>query len=216
MRITPTASRRNIVIDVETIPLDPTDPKGALSAATGKIVCICLLVDDGKTIVEESIADVNEQNILTQFWDLVYAGDVFIGHNILGFDLPFIRQRSWILGIRPSRRIDLRRFYSNDFVDTMEVWSNWGSTKHIGLDKLGTVLAVGGKTAHGSDVSDWWAEGDLARIAAYCREDVRLTYRVFCKLMFQKLPERYLLAVERTNQFRTSHEGPLSPAPVLQ
>jgi hypothetical protein len=58
------------------------------------------------------------------------------------------------------------------------------------------VLALGGKTAHGSDVSDWWAEGDLARIAAYCREDVRLTYRVFCKLMFQQIPERYRIAVE--------------------
>ncbi len=199
MRITPSCNRRNIFLDIETVTLDPADPKGALSAATGRVVCVCLLVDDGQTILEESFVDHDEATIIRSFWEVVYRGDVFIGHNAFGFDLPFIRQRSWILGIRPSRRIDLRRFYTNDIVDTMEVWSNWGSSKFIGLDKLGTLLTVGGKTGHGADVANWWAADDLQRIAEYCREDVRLTYRVFCKLMFQPIPERYRSATEKTN-----------------
>jgi predicted PolB exonuclease-like 3'-5' exonuclease len=195
MRITPTLQRRNVFLDIETVALDPDDDKGALSAASGRIVCICLMIDDGQTIAEEAMIDQDENLIIRRFWDLVYAGDVFIGHNAFGFDLPFVRQRSWILGIRPSRRVDLRRFYTNDVIDTMETWSNWGATKFIGLDKLGGVLAVGGKTAQGSNVASWWANSDLRRIADYCRDDVRLTYRIFCKLMFQELPERYLAAV---------------------
>ncbi len=198
MRITPSCNRRNIFVDIETVTLDVADPKGALSAATGRVVCICLLVDDGQNICEESFVDHDEAMIIRGFWEVVYPGDVFIGHNAFGFDLPFLRQRSWILGIRPSRRIDLRRFYTGDVIDTMETWSNWGATKFIGLDKLGTLLTVGGKTGHGSDVAEWWAAGDLQRIAEYCREDVRLTYRVFCRLMFQPVPERYRSAVEKT------------------
>ncbi len=31
------------------------------------------------------------------------------GHNLLEFDIPFIRQRSWILGIKPTRHIDCRK-----------------------------------------------------------------------------------------------------------
>jgi predicted PolB exonuclease-like 3'-5' exonuclease len=195
VKISPNSSRRNIFIDIETVTLNQEDPKGALSAASGRIACVCLLIDDGETIIEESLADPDEARIITSFWNLVYAGDVFIGHNAFGFDLPFIRQRSWILGIRPSRRIDLRRYYTNDVIDTMETWSNWGATKFVGLDKLGELLTVGTKTAHGSDVANWWAAGDLNRIADYCREDVRLTYRIFCRLMFQNLPERYYSAI---------------------
>ncbi len=47
MRILPTPTRRNVVLDIETLSLDPADPQGALSALTGRIVCICLLFDDG-------------------------------------------------------------------------------------------------------------------------------------------------------------------------
>lgn len=193
-------------MDIETVTLDSAESKGALSAATGRVVCVCLLVDDGQTIVEESLVDQDEARIIRGFWEVVYQGDVFIGHNAFGFDLPFLRQRSWVLGIRPSRRIDLRRFYTGDVIDTMETWNNWGATKFIGLDKLGSVLAVGSKTAHGSDVADWWAGGDLQRIAEYCREDVRLTYRVFCKLMFQQIPQRYRSIIEKEDVVGCSSE----------
>ena len=47
MLILPTPARRNVVLDIETISLDPLDSKGALSALAGRIVCICMLFDDG-------------------------------------------------------------------------------------------------------------------------------------------------------------------------
>jgi len=197
MRITPSASRRNVFLDIETVSLDPNDPKGALSAASGRIVCICLLIDDGHYVVEECLIEPDESKIVTRFWDLVFTGDVFIGHNAFGFDLPLIRQRSWALGVRPSRRVDLRRFYTNDVIDTMETWSNWGTTKHLSLAKLGEVLGIGQKTGHGADVGEWWANDELNRIVEYCRQDVRLTYEVFHKLMFKPLPARYVQAIQR-------------------
>jgi len=196
MRITPTAARRNVFIDIETVSLDPEDSKGALSSLGGRVVCICLLFDDGKKIHEESLIGNDERFLLSSFWSLIGTGDIFIGHNVFGFDLPFIRQRCWILGVRPSRRVDLRRFYTADLLDTMQIWTNWGSSKLVSLDALGSVLGVGTKTGHGEDVAGWWARGEFNRIASYCRDDVRLTYRVFCRLIFQQLPDRYVAATQ--------------------
>jgi hypothetical protein len=78
----------------------------------------------------------------------------------------------------------------------MKTWSNWGTTKPISLDRLGGVPGVGGKTGHGTDVANWWTSGDFDLITSYCRDDVRLTYRAFCRLMFTPIPERFLLATE--------------------
>lgn len=180
--------QRTVVVDIETVSLT-SDAKGALSAMSGRIVCICLLVDDGEAIREIAIASEDERQVIREFWMAIRPTDVLVGHNLLGFDLPFIRQRGWILGIRPSRAIDERRFYTRDVVDTLELWTNWGHKKGATLDALGMALGCGGKTADGSSVVQWWAERNFEAIKLYCREDVRLAYRVYCRLTYQE-PKR--------------------------
>jgi hypothetical protein len=90
MRIKPTPSRRNVVIDIETVSLDPNDPKGALSALTGRVVCICLLIDDGTQMREVTIIGKNETGMLRNFWAHVHPGDVFVGHNAWGYELALL------------------------------------------------------------------------------------------------------------------------------
>src|SRR5579884_805004 len=123
MRIKPTTQRRNVTIDIETVPLSSADHDGALSALTGRIVCIAMLIDDGRTVEDVALIDPDERSILTQFWEALRRTDLLIGYNILNFDLPFIRQRSWISSVKPSRRIDLRRYYTQDVLDLMQTWS---------------------------------------------------------------------------------------------
>ena len=178
--------RRIVVVDIETVSLDPNLDKGALDALTGRIVCIGMLMDDGTCLKEVAIAGEDEVQILTKFWSTIKSTDVLVGHNVLEFDIPFIRQRSWIMGIRPSRVVDLRKYYTVDVQDTMQVWTNWGFKKGVTLDALGGALGCGQKTGHGMDVGQWWAIRDLDSIKAYCLEDVRLTYRVYCRLMYQQ------------------------------
>jgi len=177
--------QRTVVLDIETAPLS-SDEDGALSAMSGRIVCICLLVDDGCAIREIAIASDEERQIISQFWKALKPTDILVGHNLLGFDLPFIRQRSWILRIQPSRAIDERRFYTRDVHDTLELWSRGGPKKGATLDALGVALGCGGKTANGSSVAQWWAERNFQAIKSYCREDVRLAYRVYCRLTYQE------------------------------
>ena len=181
-----TQFRRTVVVDIETVTLDPNLVKGALDALTGRVVCVGMLIDDGAEVEELAITDENEAHILTKFWATIRATDVIVGHNVHEFDIPFIRQRSWILGIRPSRTIDLRKFYTADVWDSMQVWSNWAFKKFVSLDALGTALQCGQKSAHGMDVAQWWAIRDLQAIAQYCLGDVRLTYLVYCKMTYQE------------------------------
>ena len=176
--------RRTVVLDIETVSVDARIEKGALDALTGRIVCIAILIDDGRSTSEIAVAYEDELQILTAFWDTIQPSDVLVGHNILEFDLPFIRQRSWIFGIRPSRSVDMRKYYTSDVQDTMQIWTNWGFRKGVRLDALGGALGCGHKTGHGMDVAGWWAMRDLASIKAYCLEDVRLTYRVYCRLIY--------------------------------
>jgi predicted PolB exonuclease-like 3'-5' exonuclease len=192
MNIYARSFRRNVVLDIETVGLVQDDPRAALSALTGRIACICLLLDDGRDISESAFIDRDEKTIVSAFWNAIRPTDVFLGHNLIDFDLPFIRQRSWILGVRPSRRVDLRRYYSKDLIDTMQIWANWGSQRYAGLDQLAAALGCDRKIAHGNDVTDWWSAGDFLRIAEYCMHDVRVSYQVFRRMMFQSLPQRYV------------------------
>lgn len=176
--------RRLAVVDIETVALNPADGKGALDALTGRIVCIGLLFDDGQQISEAPIAELDERRLLERFWTSLGEADVLVGHNLLEFDLPFIRQRSWIHGIHPSRQIDLRKYYTADLVDTMQVWNNWAPKKGATLENLATALGCGAKAGHGTDVAQWWASRDLASIVKYCMQDVWVTYRVFCRLKY--------------------------------
>jgi 3'-5' exonuclease len=179
-----TQSGMVVVMDIETVALNPRDAKGALDALTGRIVCIGLRLDSGTQITEVAISDEDEGAILRGFWSLIAPNDLLVGHNILGFDIPFVQQRSWIHGIRPSREFDLRRYYTCDIVDTMQLWTNWGYRKGVALDALAQALGVGEKTGRGTDVAEWWASRDIQSINRYCLEDARLTYRVFCRLTY--------------------------------
>ena len=179
--------RRTVVLDIETVALDPSDEKGALDAMTGRVVCVGMLIDDGKEAKEITFAGEDEARIITGFWDALRRGDVVVGHNVLDFDIRFLQQRSWILGIQPSRTLDTRRYYTADVIDTLQLWTNWtGNKKGITLDALGSALGCGRKSGEGAKVAEWWAVRDIDSIKRYCGDDVRLTYGVYCRLTYQE------------------------------
>ena len=192
--------------DIETVALDPSDEKGALDAMTGRVVCVGMLVDDGKAAKEITFAGEDEARIITGFWDALRPGDVVVGHNVLDFDICFLQQRSWILAIQPSRTLDTRRYYTEDVIATLQLWTNWsGNKKGVTLDALGAALGSGRKTGDGAKVAQWWAERDIDSIKMYWRDDVRLAYRVFCRLTYQ---ESRQFALNEEDVFTTSVAEP--------
>jgi hypothetical protein len=114
---------------------------------------------------------------------------VFIGHNLIEFDLRFIYQRAVVLGVKPSPHIpfNARPWGDSSVFDTMTAWA--GARNRVSLDKLAKALGAGGKgDMDGSMVWDAVNEGRIAEVAEYCRDDVAMTRAIYKRMTFAPAP----------------------------
>ena len=117
--------------------------KSSFDGTFSRIVCIGLLEFSDQMEPRSAVAwyGGNERELLRQFWARI-AQDrptLYITHNGLGFDLPFIKKRSMIQQVRPTVDINLAKFRTEPVYDTMAIWSNW-DTRGWGLG-MGIVTA---------------------------------------------------------------------------
>ena len=153
----------------------------SFDGAFGRILCIGYAVDDGPTGAFFG----DEREILTQFWELARDASLFVGHNVMEFDLRFIYQRSVVCNVRPSVNLPFARYRNNPIYDTMKEWVKWSNT-NVGLEHL--ALALGIPTPKegidGSQVFDFYQAGKLDVIVAYCKRDVETTRAVYKRMTF--------------------------------
>jgi predicted PolB exonuclease-like 3'-5' exonuclease len=193
---------KTIFLDIETVPterslqekglleaqmqLDETEilKKLSLSAATAKIVCICYAIEPPLDS-EVQVLDGAETEIIRSFWSLAADCDLFVGHNILDFDLRFIYQRSIIHQIKPSRDLPFARYRSAPIFDTMQEWSKWGRER-ASLDLLSKTFGLPSpkESLDGSKVYPYYRAGKLAEIVDYCKCDVNSVRQVYRWLTF--------------------------------
>jgi 3'-5' exonuclease len=156
----------------------------SLSAATARILCLAYAVEPP---VDSSVTvlDGDETEIIRNFWKLATETNLFVGHNVLDFDLRFIYQRSVIHQIRPSREIPFARFQNSPIFDTMQEWSKWGR-EHVSLDLLSKALGIPSpkECLDGSKVYPYYRAGKLAEICEYCKCDVDTVRQVYRRLTF--------------------------------
>ena len=118
-----------------------------------------------------------ERHILTRFWDMAQVVPLrpVVGYNILGFDLPIILRRSFLLGVSITRSFDMRRYSSSDVVDLMQLLYNWGQApgQTRGLKVVAQMFGIPNPLpdVDGSMVATM---GD-SELMTYCANDVRLT-----------------------------------------
>ncbi len=156
----------------------------SLSAATARILCVGYAIEPpGDAPVE--VLQGEEKEILKSFWKLATDSNLFVGHNVLDFDLRFIHQRSIIHQIKPLRDIPFTRFRSAPVFDTMHEWSKWGRDL-ISLDRLAKALEIASPKGDldGSKVYPYYRAGKLAEIYEYCKGDVETVRRVYRRLTF--------------------------------
>jgi predicted PolB exonuclease-like 3'-5' exonuclease len=193
-------------LDIETVPTDRSleengllEPqiqldeaellkKLSLSAVTAKIICICYAVEPPVGCEVQALQG-EETEIINAFWKLAADCNLFVGHNILDFDLRFIYQRSIIHQIKPSRDLPFARFRNAPIYDTMQEWSKWGR-EHASLDTLSKALSIPSpkESLDGSKVYPYYRAGKLAEIVEYCKRDVDSTRQVYRRLTFTKGP----------------------------
>jgi 3'-5' exonuclease len=158
--------------------------KLSLSAVTARVLCLAYAAEpphDAPTAVLQG----EETEILRGFWQLAPEINLFVGHNILDFDLRFLYQRSIINQIKPSREIPFARFRNAPVFDTMHEWSRWGR-EHVGLDPLAKCLQLPSPKADmdGSKVFEYFRTGRHAEVYEYCKGDVETVRRVYRRMTF--------------------------------
>lgn len=158
--------------------------KLSLSAATAKILCLGYAIEPSLTNAVD-VLEGKETDIIKNFWKLAAECNLFVGHNILDFDLRFIYQRSVIHQIKPSRDIPFSRFRNAPIYDTMHEWSKWGR-EHTSLDALAKALGIPSpkENLDGSKVYPYYRAGRLGEIIAYCKRDVDSVRQIYHRLTF--------------------------------
>lgn len=111
--------------------------------------------------------------------------DEIVGHNIIGFDLPFIFQRCLANNIVARPFVNLGEYNVRGVFDTMRGW--WlGGRQRVGLDDVAWALGFeSSKTSEveGSKVFDLYQAGKLAEIREYNLNDVRVTRKVYERMI---------------------------------
>jgi len=178
---------------------------GSLNATSGRVLSIAVHVgpipgmDFDEILVTEREyvfgidSEANEQaehETLKAFLKLLQDFDCeideIVGHNILGFDLPFIFQRCLINSISVRPFVNLGEYNIRGVFDTMRQWWLGDRRSRVSLDDLAWALGIESSktaTAEGSKVFDLYQKGRLAEIREYNLNDVRVTRKVYERMV---------------------------------
>lgn len=171
--------------------------KTGLSGLYGSIACICYAFDDGeiysvdcrdgeKNMLEDLYSHVLDMAGMSGHQRTIYQPVTVIGHNVIGFDLPFIKHRSIISQVKPIEPF-IKAFdakpWGNEVKDTMLMWSA-DREKRTSMDKLCRAFGIKGKgDFDGSQVAETWPN-DPQKVIDYCKDDVERTRLMYRRLTF--------------------------------
>ena len=178
--------------------------RGSLAATSGRVLSIAVHIGSVAGIEIEGIESLeseyvfgidpdgqeqSEQEALTDFLSLMQSFDPeideIIGHNIIGFDLPFIFQRCLVNNIAVRPFVNLSEFNVRGVYDTMHRW--WlGARNRVALDDIAWAMGIpSSKTdeVEGSRVFELYQAGKLAEIREYNLNDVRVTRKVYERIV---------------------------------
>lgn len=166
--------------------------KTAFDGGAGQIVVLSVAIDDDE-VVAHRVRDLSleeEARVLRDFFASVRRRSsgrppVFVGHNIVNFDLPFIYRRAVVHGIRPPLGFPINpKPWADTVFDTMTKWA--GDRGFISQDKLCRILGIEGKPGDidGSKVWEFVKAGNIERVAEYCADDVAKVRQIHRRLTF--------------------------------
>jgi hypothetical protein len=162
--------------------------KTSFDGMYGRVACIAWSIDDEPIFA--SGAEYSEVEAIKLFYAFIenecHDSVKFCGHNLAGFDLPFLKHRSIILGIKPPKSL-LQAMnakpWDSCIADTMLMWSS-DPHKRGSMDRICKALGIQGKDGFdGSMVAETWPV-DPQKVISYCRDDVRRTRNIYKRITF--------------------------------
>lgn len=168
---------------------DDRHRRTALDPMRGRMLMLAFAVGDGP--VESCYLD--NPNDPTPILDAlagavarIDGAPVFVGHNIAGFDIPYLRYAALRLR-HPVARVFPATRYSSMVADTMSMWCGTNTrADYVKLADIAAFLGLGGKVGgiDGSQVYDAWLAGRHDEVRAYGCGDVALVRDVYRVLVF--------------------------------
>lgn len=171
-----------------------------LHAVTGKIVTIALYNPDtnkGRVYfqtgndekIEKNENDIlfrsgTEKEILEWFWEDIRKCSSYITFNGRCFDIPFIRLRSAILGVKCTIELMTPRYDKKTHIDLLEEFTFQGAlTRKFTLDFYCKAFGVPTPKSvmTGYEVPKYMSEGKGLEVAEYCVRDVIATGELYMK-----------------------------------
>ena len=168
----------------------------ALYPEFGKVLVISIgqiTYPDGVTPVSKvkSFYGDNEAEILKDFMGTmikifsIKPNVKIIGHNIKGFDIPYLIKRSIINGVSIPDKLHLQKVkpWENCLLDTYDIWK-FGGWNGASLSLICDLLDIPSpkEAMKAGDVSAAYWAGKLEEIKEYCEGDVVATMNVMLKL----------------------------------
>ena len=163
--------------------------KTSFSGATGSLCCVGWAWNDAEPQSLTVGDDRTEAGVLRSLSMVLsdtrpsgYERPVIVGHYVAGFDIRFLWQRAFVLGVQlPAWFPRDPKPWADGIHDTMAMW---GGKESISLDDLCRALLIPGKgNMTGADVADMWQRGEREAVAAYCRDDVSRVRAVHQRMM---------------------------------
>lgn len=161
--------------------------KAALRATTGRVVALGWQCIDGAEREPVGFLDGDEEEIVRIFWEMTTAhptkGMETVDHPMIGFysnhfDLPFLIQRSRILGVKIPHSVITNyrgRWNLNErFVDLHDAWACGNRDCGDSLNAVARALGLPEKLGSGADFSEL-IKTDRAAAVAYLRRDIEIT-----------------------------------------
>lgn len=169
--------------------------KFALSPITGKVICVGFMSEGNVPfLTSESIKvfktdNCSEKELLEKVWQefesILSNNDKVISFNGLLFDIPFLIQRSLLLGIPVDKNIAdlLLRKYSNPFHIDLRTYLPEGSLRVLSHIAFNNSL----EDPNGGDIKEFYLKGDWEAIEKKNIADLAGTLALG-KLLFQGIP----------------------------
>jgi len=162
--------------------------KTALKGIAGEVLSIAWALDDGEIEGLLRMPGESEADLLSKFFKSVYrqldhghSRLTWIGHNVIEFDLRFIKQRCLVNDVRPSFVIPADAKHGNVVFDTMREWCGWKG--YVSQQALCDAFGIDGKSdMTGADVYDEYLAGNYKKILDYNKDDVRIVRELFQRM----------------------------------
>ena len=127
-----------------------------------------------------------ERSMLIELREILGETEELVGHNLKGFDLPFLAKRYLYhdLAVPKTLRVAGKKPWDIPHVDTMELM-RFGGGMSMSLRSACFLLGLGDPkfSFDGSEVWDLFKKGEMGLIASYVEGDCSYTDKLYKKLM---------------------------------